>query len=222
MILVARPIDVWPGELRSENQRQSPQFTASWSDTTDLLAREVKHLTPRGKSAEVVLQMAVAERDLRLDGWIRADARPDHPGVIISFESKHGPLRYSTDLFTGRSWKALPGWQANVRAIALGLEALRRVDRYGISRGGEQYRGWNALPPGVPMPAAQMTVEEAARFILEQSGDGAFDFHELLDDDVLVADLYRTAAKRLHPDHGGDPEMFKRLTEARDLLRATS
>ena len=35
-------------------------------------------------------------------------------------------------------------WQHNLRSIALGLEALRAVDRYGISRRGEQYAGFRA------------------------------------------------------------------------------
>lgn len=33
-------------------------------------------------------------------------------------------------------------WQHNVRSIALGLQALRAVDRYGISRRGQQYAGF--------------------------------------------------------------------------------
>lgn len=40
-------------------------------------------------------------------------------------------------------------WQHNVRSIALGLQSLRAVDRYGISRRGEQYAGFRgALTPG--------------------------------------------------------------------------
>lgn len=35
-------------------------------------------------------------------------------------------------------------WEHNVRSIALGLQALRAVDRYGISRRGEQYAGFRA------------------------------------------------------------------------------
>ncbi len=50
-------------------------------------------------------------------------------------------LVYATD--------ACEFWQHNVRSIALGLEALRAVDRYGISRRGEQYAGFRAaLTPG--------------------------------------------------------------------------
>ena len=32
----------------------------------------------------------------------------------------------------------------NLRSIALGLKALRAVDRYGVSRRGEQYAGFRA------------------------------------------------------------------------------
>jgi hypothetical protein len=212
--LIARPIDQWPGELTA--RRHPTEFTSSWTDTVHLLAREVEHLAVR--RAEVVLQVAITERDCRLDGWIRADARPAHPGVILSFESKHGPLRYHTDRFENRGWGGyLPGWQSNVRAIALGLEALRRVDRYGIAQAGEQYRGWNALPPATPMDGP-LTFDAAVAFIGLWAWDMPdVDSQEVVDD---LAGAYRLASKRLHPDvDGGDPALFRRLTDARDLIR---
>jgi hypothetical protein len=219
MKLIARPIDQWPGKLLGDDiYRDWPRFTASWSDTTDLLAREVRQLTRYGREPEVVLQLAVTETDLRLDGWIRASARPAHPGVIVAFESRHGPLRYATDLFRGNS--DMPGWQANVRAIALGLEALRKVDRYGISKDGQQYRGWQALPPGQPTEVGPaMTVDEAARLLLYH-GDGTGTVALVLGDRRYRDLMYRQAAKRLHPDAGGDPADFRRLQEARKLLEA--
>ena len=61
-----------------------------------------------------------------------------------------------------------------------------------------------------------MTIDDAARFIAEHSG-------LVVPVDVVPEVLdraYRNAARRLHPDSGGDPAMFRRLTEARDLLRA--
>ena len=30
---------------------------------------------------------------------------------------------------------------------------------------------------------------------------------------------FRKAAQNLHPDHGGDPKLFKQLVTARDVLR---
>lgn len=209
MRLIARPIDQWPDTLLGEAGRSYSRFGASWSDTADLLKREVELLGGH----EVVLQMAITESDCRNDGWIRATARPAHPGVIVSFDSKHGPLRYWTDEFTDGGRGHLNGWQSNVRAVALGLEALRKVDRYGIARSGEQYRGWNALPAGTAMPAA-LTVESAIAFLHEHAPGVEWDW----DQPDQVRRAYRAAALRLHPDKGGDPADFRRLQGAAELL----
>ncbi len=205
MRLVVRPIDEWPGALTPASRRTSSPFTASWDDTVALLEREVTHLA--GSAATVVLQAAVTERDCRLDGWIRADAKPTHPGVIVAFDSKHGPLRYSTDLH-GDGWmpeRYLTGWRANVRAIALGLEALRKVDRYGISKGGEQYRGWKALPSG------ESSAVEAKRLLFAVA-------QEPSPSHLDVSSIYKRALIRAHPDHGGTAEELRRVMEAGRLL----
>lgn len=195
--------------------RTDSLFSASWSSTLELLDRELTFL---GVRDEFVLQIDCTEGDLRLDGQLRANARPGSPSVAISIESRSkGSL-----LFTcGRFWS----WQENVRAIALGLEALRKVDRYGITKANEQYRGWQALPAGTPMPAAKMTVEEAAQFLAQHSprlvagGLSRSTAAALLANDAELARLYwREAAKTLHPDAGGDPADFRRLTEARDII----
>lgn len=190
--------------------RYSP-FSATWSATLDLLEREVWHLRIR---ESFVLMIDVVESDLRLNGELRANARPASPAVAIALDPPGKPSL----LFTcGRFNK----WQDNVRAIALGMEALRKVERYGIVQADEQYRGWQALPPGTSMPAVQMTVEEAADFIAEHCqhirliGEPPVTRAHVFD---AVAASYRAAAQTLHPDRGGDPELFKRLIEARDLL----
>jgi hypothetical protein len=142
------------------------------------------------QARQIVLQLAVAEADLRIDGLPRASARPEHPGVILAFDSKFGPLQYATDDFTT--------WQDNLRAVALSMEALRRVDRYGVSKRGEQYTGWRALPQTAGQFPSQ---EEAQRFLDDHGG-------------------YRDAARRFHPDNHetGDEEMFKRLQQAHELV----
>lgn len=232
MILRYRPLQDWPdGELTPEGQRDAPQFSATWTSTLTLLEREVEMLG----ADECVLEVAASNRDVRVDGSLRADARPSHPGVVISFESKvHGPLRYWTDRYTtGRVWRrsrgengetvTVQGWQANVRAVALGLEHLRAIERYGIANRGEQYLGWKQLGAGTPLgPPAPMTVDEAVRVLAvgaEWSTSPTL-LAELRDDEALVASLYRIAAKRHHPDAGGDPDVFRKITEARDLLES--
>lgn len=122
--------------------RPSP-FSAPWSATVELLADELRHLG--AKQIVVELALALRENDVRLDGMPRADARLASAAVRISFESKWGPLRYETAEFDSASWRGGPGWQANLRAIALGMQALRAVDRYGVSKRGEQYRGWRQI-----------------------------------------------------------------------------
>jgi hypothetical protein len=222
--LTCRPIERWPGRLRTDDQRLALPFRATWTDTVRLLETELAAL---GVDSAAV-QVAVTERDLRRDGWIKADAKPAHPGIIVTFDHpRHGPLSYPCDTFAGGSaygrgsgWRDIPGWQANTRAVALGLESLRKVDRYGIASHGEQYTGWRQLGAGIATPAAQMTVEEAARFIGEHAHwHDQRDPSIIVDPDVLRV-AYRAAAMALHPDTGGDDELFKRLDEAKRIIEA--
>lgn len=197
-----RPLGVWTGPVTKS--RPYCRFRAAWLDTLDLLARETEQLGAR----LVVLQVDVTEGDIRRDGMLRANAKVGFPGVRVSFESRHGPLTYATDRFDG--------WQDNIRAVALSLQALRAVDRYGVSGSGEQYRGWRAIEAE---PTTAMTLEQAAEFIAAHAGA-----------DFIAADVFasrdwrtrafRVAARALHPDNGGAPEQFRRLTEARALLDA--
>jgi hypothetical protein len=207
-----RPIGTWPGPSTTADRRGSRwSFRAGWTDTLNLLEHELGKL----KARDVVIQIALSEGDIRMDGWPRANApQPYHPGVIVAFGSKHGPLQYATD--------AYELWQHNVRAIALGLEALRKVDRYGITRRGEQYTGWKQLGAGEPvaMGAAAMTAEEAAAFLVDHGewGDVKADPEDLIGAPEVIALYYRSAAKRLHPDACGSTEDFQRLQEAKALL----
>jgi hypothetical protein len=205
-----RPIDSWPnGEYTKPYLRKSRYtFKGNYSSTLELLEKELGQLGAR----EVVIQLELNESDIRLDGMPRTNATPKGPAVVVSFDSKHGPLRYATDTFSD--------WKSNLRAIALGLEALRKVERYGITKRGEQYTGWKQLGAGIEMPAAQMTVEEAARFLatVEGSNNVADRAGVLLSDAYELNYAYKLAAKRLHPDAGGSTEEFQKLQEAKLIL----
>jgi len=206
------PIRQWPGQMTKTRSR-SP-FSAKWSDTLTLLRAELSHLSAK----KIVLQVAVSEGQIINDGSRPyADAKPTHPGVILSLESKVGPVLFSCDRFTD--------WQDNIRAIALGMSDLRRLDRYGITKKGEQYRGWKALPESSPLVAA-MTVQQAAEALIVRCA------HELAilafklailritEDVVAYRGLMNFALKAGHPDQGGDTELFKQLLEAKRVLDA--
>jgi hypothetical protein len=132
-----RPLVGWTGPV-TKHRRPASTFRAAWSDTLDLLGRETLMLGAR----LVVIQIDVTEGEIRRDGMLRANARVSTPGVKVAFESKHGPLTYATDEFGH--------WQANVRAIAEALTALREVDQYGLGVG-TQYSGF--MPSGARLMA---------------------------------------------------------------------
>jgi hypothetical protein len=194
--LIVRP---WDGSKPRCSYRRS-QFSASLSKTLRLLSRELGNLN----ATKLVVLLDVSERDIRLDGAPRANARIGEPCVAVSFESKHGPVRMVTGEYST--------WQDNLRAVALSLEALRSVDRYGVSKSGEQYRGWRAIPASTD-GADLIATEELA---LEYISQWMVPFEDDLDSALRKA-LFDT-----HPHHGGDPEEFRKVVRARDLLRTGS
>lgn len=199
-----RPLGQWAGPATDPLERRRSQFKASYDATLDLLFREAEHL-----GAELlVLQVDIAERGIRADGLPRATARyGDNPGVVVSFDSVHGPLRYATDVFDD--------WRANLRAIALALEALRAVNRYGVSKRGEQYRGWTAIgsaaPGGGPF-ADKADAEKWMRMCAAEARIGSLD-------GIGWDGLYRLLAKQMHPDKPtGSADLWERLDAAATLL----
>ena len=190
--IVTEPIASWPGE--STRARSYSPFNSSYDSTLQLLNRELVALNASGP---VVIQVVTRNgaSDLRRDGLLRAQASIEHPGVRVSFESKHGPLTYATDVYEGRYRQ--PAWQANLRAIALGLEALRKVDRYGIAQSGEQYRGWQALAAR-PIDGGGLSREIAEQILTDEAGheEGPFE---------PWPSVWRRARANAHPDrNNGD------------------
>jgi hypothetical protein len=179
-LVTFRPLST-VGAFAPRWDRPRSQFSAKWSDTVVLLERELRLL----RASRVVLELDMEEQDFRLDGLPRANARARTPGVILSMETPHGPLRYVVDTYAS--------WEENVRAIAKALEALRAVDRYGVTKRGEQYAGWKALPSGNGGASA-----ERGRALIRDYGS-------------VAAALHAT-----HPDKGGNAEEFEDVQAARE------
>ncbi len=190
-----RPLTQWPGQPTAK--RKPSLFRARYADTLRLLDTELRHL----QASQVVIQAACGEEDIRLDGQLRASAKLASPAIILSFNSKHGPLSYPCDRYTA--------WQDNLRAIALALQALRAVDRYGVTRRAEQYRGWQALPEA-PQPQTGSVVW--ARQVIQQIVGG------VTWRDPYQRNAIREAQMATHPDRGGNAEDFKRVMEAVRIL----
>lgn len=197
---VVRPLSdrTWLGK----RPRIESRFDSSWSSTRALLLDEVRHLN--GKN--LVLGMDVSESQIRLDGEIYANAKPASPAVEVAFESKHGPLMYRCDRYLAPYYRQGEHWQHNVRAIALTLQALRAVDRYGAAESGEQYAGYRQLAS----TPHQMSETTAMTVIRNAAG---------VPDGTIINKAVFTAARRnTHPDRTGDRAAWDQVEAAAKTL----
>lgn len=204
-------IQAWPDDWLVRPFYESSPFSSSYTQTLDLLDRELFMLG----ASNVIVQLDVSARSVRADGALRADVKVGKPGVILSFDTKkHGTLTYATDKYRP--------WVENLRAIALGLEALRKIERYGIAERGQQYAGYRELGTGIALGPGQMTPAAAASLIadlLEPDDDGPISSLSVRKSwRVERARFSRQLAKRLHPDAGGSADLYAQVTQAVDVL----
>lgn len=198
-----RPLDhsSWVADGRGRYQRCP--FKASWSKNLSQLRYELEKL----RAPRAVIEIDFEGEDLRLDGLPRATARPKSPRVRLSFDAPEiGAQCYMCDTYGH--------WQENLRGIVLTLERLRAIERYGSTRGKQQYKGWGALPAHATNGFANRT--EAAAFLARHSG---LDAHQIEIIPAVAKHAYRIAAARHHPDKGGDEQLMARTNQARERLK---
>lgn len=197
---------VWPGTATPEGRRKRGPFRANWGDTLDRLAFEVGKLNGRDVTLAVGVQSGA--RDIRADGGVRADARIRNPAVILDFTAGKERLSFPCDTYDY--------WQDNVRAIALALEALRAVDRYGVQQG-RQYQGFKALP-GAGQSTTTMDVITAATTVADISAIPAGDVRRTAD---AARRAVRIARAKAHPDmNNGTREQWDDVNQAAAALAA--
>jgi hypothetical protein len=202
-----RPLEHWPGERNK--YRKDSTFRATYPKTLDELENELSKI----RAKEIIIQVEGLTRDdIRNDGWPRSGNWKNGyggPGVIVSFESPKGAMSFPCDKFRD--------WQDNLRAIAKSLEALRMVDRYGVTRGNEQYKGWAQLPPS----NGQMDQKAAVEFLNSLLGAGL----SIQSDRHVIAAICKRAKIEYHPDQATDEnaklhrhEIFVRIGQAEEVL----
>lgn len=176
---------------------------ANWSKAFTKLRYELARI----KATDVVLEAGYKPTQLRNDGWPMATASPEHSAVRVWFKAKRQSLCFQYD-----GWRDV---EMNVYMIALTLERLRAVERYGCTQSDEQYRGWSQLPPGTgkgPIVADEFGSANGARLFLAETA--GVPLHR----DVIDADLYRAAARRAHPDQGGTNELMAKVNRAKEYI----
>ncbi len=156
-------------------------------DALDRLEAELRRL---GAMNELLSSnVPVGIRGLPMGGRVE----PQDPGVAVYFDLHAKPVCFACD-----RWDRIAD---NIAAIAQHIDALRRIERYGVGKLDQAFAGYAALPPSA----------EDWRIVL-----GVGEYATL--DQVDAAFLER--AKAVHPDvPGGSHNEMAKLTAARDLAR---
>jgi hypothetical protein len=128
---------------------------------------------------------------VRADGLPRSDQRkPDDPGVAVYFARGGKALVFACDKYDRP--------EHNLRAIAMHLDALRGMERWGVGTLDQAFAGYEALPENASVEAwwSVLGLAEPPRT------------------DVELKAAHREAVRRAHPDTGGSQEAFVRVQRA--------
>lgn len=175
----------WPiGYPRTQHRKQS-RFASTLAQSRDELLRQIQLL---GGTNVVISSNAV----LRRDGLpLSKQSAVDDSGVAVYFTHNRKSVVMACD-----KWEEIG---ENIRAIGLTIEAIRGMDRWGVSQMIERtFDGFKALP-----------APKATQGIYPQN----LDWHSVLNlkgvvTYAAVTEAYKKRIKEAHPDHGGSNDEF--------------
>jgi hypothetical protein len=176
---------------RKQHERGADGQPQAWASArlltmTDALGRLTAEVRRLGAQALVVSTNV----ELRVtDGLPKSGrAEPSDPGAAVYFRLQGHPRCLACD-----TWDRVAD---NLAAIAAHIDALRRIERYGVGSLDQAFAGYAALPASptewwlvlqVPPTATREAIDEA----------------------------YRRAARQAHPDVGGSDADMSRVNLAR-------
>lgn len=191
---LAYPLD-WPASVPRREQPPERNYRfgkgTHRSLTTTFAAFEVTRELERMRVDAGTVVISTNWR-VRLDGGIIAKQRsPEDPAAAVYWRKRGEPYCLSCD-----AWDQTAH---NLHAIALHLEALRGLDRWGCGTSEQAFAGYKALPP------ARDRLDWEFYFGLER------EFATV--EEIQAA--FRESSKTAHPDAGGTAEEFDRLVKMR-------
>ena len=209
-----KPITEWIGTETKYPKRS--QFKQTYANTKKILEFELDKLGALESS--LLIEMFINDGDLRNDGELRANARPYRQGVRLSFTRISRRLRNQTtgDIRNETQTLSYPcdafdDWQDNLRAIALSLEALRKVERYGVFK-------YEDMVSRLALPAAADNSREQNAYLFLAKYSGCT-LSEIAKDAAYRRKAFVRCLQKLHPDNPrGDNELFLKLYEIKNFL----
>ncbi len=167
-------------------------------------------LTIYSATQEVLLELdrlgaanAIISTNLRLnrDGTPTSNQRqPLDQGAAVYFHLPNDVGALEPRVLACDRWR---GVEHNLHAIALHIEALRGMDRWGVGSIARAFSGFVALPEH----AGGRSPREVFGFAQHESINAA-----------RIAAKFRELARKHHPDAGGDVEAWHEISEARAAL----
>lgn len=173
----------WPiGKPRKQSPERSRFGARSIDVATNILRKEMGRMGVR----DLVLSTNLR---LRNDGYPYSNqAQPRDQGVAVYFTYKKQPMCFACD-----RWDKI---QDNIYAVAMTIDALRGIERWGSGEMVQQaFTGFTALPA----PKNPWDILELGPNATEEEIDASF----------------REKARFMHPDAGGSAQAFQELNEAR-------
>ncbi len=185
----------WPtGWKRTPSyQRQRARFQSGGSaltvhKATQRLSGELSRLGARD-------ELLSTNVSLRLDGLPYSNqSEPSDPGAAVYFSLKGQARCLACD-----QWNRVAD---NIAAISQHIDALRRIDRYGVGTLDQAFAGY--------APRLQAAPSEWWIVLGVSRTAGA----------IAIEDAYLALMKKAHPDAGGSATEAARLNEARDAAHA--
>lgn len=186
----AFPLD-WPqGWPKTEpRKRKDARYTVTFDRAQRDLWQALIRLDHKNRNLAIVsTNIPVRQDGMHYASW----KNPDDPGVAVYFVRNGKNHVIACD-----HWRHI---KDNMRAVGLTIEALRALERTGASGILDRaYSGFEQLP--------DYSGEQDWRQILGLPGNpGVLD----------VQRKFKKLAQQHHPDKGGDPEYFKKISAARD------
>ncbi|MDJ0922089.1 MAG: DnaJ domain-containing protein [Henriciella sp.] len=117
---------------------------------------------------------------------------PADPGVALYFQKGGEPITLACDTYTKV--------EQNLAALAAHIEAVRKIERYGVQTAKEILRAFSALPP----PSKQRPARKAWEVLGVARTASASE----------VRAAYRKLSARAHPDAGGDRAEWDEISSA--------
>lgn len=169
-------------------KRVSKQMAVTVYVATTRLERQLELLGAAGPTLSTNLS-------LRLDGRPRSEQEPSDPGAAVYFRFKGKATVLACDRYITVA--------GNIAAIAAHIDALRRIERYGVGTIEQALAGYKALP-----------ADSAAnwRAVFGFSSDSRPTLES-------VDRVFKEMARDKHPDRGGTEAGMAHLNRARDYAR---